>query len=125
MKIRLQNGLPYVSAVLVHREQQLVLANVLIDTGSAGTIMSTDKLLPLGLKYAADDPVHRIRGIGGVEFVFVKQIEALSSGELLVRDFEIEIGTLDYGVEMDGIIGMDFLTRVGAILDLARLEVHP
>ena len=31
---------------------------------------------------------------------------------------------MDYGFEIDGIIGMDFLTQVGAVIDLARLEVR-
>lgn len=31
---------------------------------------------------------------------------------------------MDYGFEMDGIVGMDFLMEVGAIIDLARLETY-
>ena len=44
-------------------------------------------------------------------------------GNLEVEDFEIEIGLMDYGFEIDGILGMDFLIEVGAILNLERLEV--
>jgi len=32
------NGLPYVMACITYRGQQLTLENVLLDTGSAGTI---------------------------------------------------------------------------------------
>ncbi len=31
---------------------------------------------------------------------------------------------MDYGFEMDGIVGMDFLMQVGAIIDLSKLEVY-
>ncbi len=31
---------------------------------------------------------------------------------------------MDYGVELDGILGMDFLASVGAVIDLARMEVR-
>lgn len=37
---------------------------------------------------------------------------------------EVEIGAMDYGIEMDGIIGMSFFRRVGAIIDLAKMELH-
>jgi len=30
---------------------------------------------------------------------------------------------MDYGFSIDGIIGLDFLLQVGAVIDLAKLEV--
>ena len=68
--------------------------------------------------------MQRIRGIGGAEFVFVKRIDRLSVGELQVSDFEIEVGAMDYGFAIDGILGTDFLLQVGAVIDLSRLEIH-
>ena len=124
MTIRIQDGLPYVTAMLQYRGQQLQLSNVLLDTGSAGTVFAADTVLALGLHYEANDPVHRIRGVGGAEFVFSKQVDQLSLGELHVRDFAIEVGAMDYGLTIDGIVGMDFLLQVGAVIDLSRLEVR-
>ena len=95
-----------------------------MDTGSAGTIFSIDKLLDIGLEYAADDAVHRIHGVGGTEFVFSKTVERLAVGNIYVDDFDIEVGAMNYGFVMDGIIGVDFLLRVGAIVDLAAMEVR-
>lgn len=124
MKIQLRGGLPYVTMSLTYRDQELILDNVLLDTGSVGTIFSTDKVLLIGLRYEADDIIHRIRGVGGAEFIFTKKVDLLSVGELEVNDFEIEVGGMNYGFEIDGIIGMDFLTQVGAVIDLARLEIY-
>lgn len=123
MNIRLQDELPFVAITLTYRGQSIKFENVLLDTGSAGTIFSTDKLAPIGLWYETDDMVHRIRGVGGAEFVFSKQIDHLAVGTLHVNDFEIEVGAMDYGFEVDGILGMDFLTRVGAKIDLAALSI--
>jgi hypothetical protein len=123
MKIRLQEGLPYSRVSIVHAGQQLHLEHVLLDTGSAGAIFSVDKILAIGLQYEANDVVHRIRGVGGSEFVFTKKVDQLLSGELQVDEFEIEVGAMEYGFELDGIIGMDFLTQVNAIIDLAQLEI--
>lgn len=124
MKIHVKGGLPYISATLFHRGQQITLRNVLLDTGSAGTIFSTDKINEIGLTYEPDDLVHRIRGVGGSEFVFSKKVDRLSIGDLGVDFFEIEVGAMNYGFEIEGIIGLDFLMRVGAVLDLSTMEIH-
>src|SRR3989304_6259196 len=124
MKIRLQDELPFVAIVLTYRGQQIEFENVLLDTGSAGTIFSTDKLSPVGLWYEAEDMVHRVRGVGGAEFVFSKHVDHLSIGTLGVNDFEIEVGAMDYGFQIEGILGMDFLTKVGAKIDLANLLIE-
>ncbi len=41
-----------------------------------------------------------------------------------MADFQVEIGAMDYGFEMDGIIGLDFLLRAKMKIDLDRLEVY-
>ena len=95
MNIQVREGLPYVTVTLLHGGQQLDLANVLLDTGSAGTLFAADQVLAIGLQYEAADPVQRIRGIGGAKFVFVKRIDRLSVGELQVSDFASEVGAMD------------------------------
>lgn len=125
MKIHLRNGLPIVTASLLYHGRILAFRNVLLDTGSVGSIFSTDKVLTFGLMYEPDDRIHRIRGVGGSEFVFTKRVDNLAVGKLKVNDFHIEVGAMDYGFDLDGIIGMDFLTKVGAIIDLAKLEMYP
>lgn len=77
------------------------------------------------MTYEPNDFVHRIRGVGGSEFVFTKQVAELKVGKLKVKGFEIEIGAMNYGFEMDGILGVDFLVTVGALIDLDRMELRP
>lgn len=124
MRIRIKDGLPYISATLIHHSQRVTLKNVLLDTGSAGSIFSTDKVAGIGLTYEPEDLVHRIRGVGGSEFVFTKRVDKLKVGELRVKGFEIEIGAMNYGFDMDGIIGVNFLTKVDALIDLGRKELR-
>lgn len=124
MRIRIKNGLPYISATLIHQSRLVTLKNVLLDTGSAGSIFSTDRVAGIGLTYEPDDIVHRIRGVGGSEFVFTKHVDVLKAGDLKIEGFEIEIGAMNYGFDMDGIIGLDFLTKVGALIDLNRRELR-
>ena len=123
MKIFLIEGLPFVSAVVGFQGRSLTLNNVLLDTGSAGSIFSADRLSEIDLSYAPEDELLRIRGVGGVEFVFTKLVDHLAIGELRVDDFKIEVGAMDYGFLIDAIIGVDFLIEVGAVIDLGRMEV--
>lgn len=70
------------------------------------------------------DPIRQIRGIGGTEFVFSKQVEQLVAGELAVNDFDIEVGAMKYGFALDGIIGLDFLLKTKAVINLAHMEIY-
>lgn len=123
MKIRVREGLPFVTVTLVYRGKKLDIKEVLIDTGSAGSVFSADKVASIGLIAEPYDPIRQIRGVGGFEFVFGRRIDSLVMGDLEVKDFEVEIGIMDYGFEIEGIIGMDFLIQGGVIIDIAQLEV--
>ncbi|HNT76176.1 MAG TPA: retropepsin-like aspartic protease [Anaerolineae bacterium] len=123
MEIKLRGGLPYISARIVYHGQTIELDDVLLDTGSAGTIFATDKLAAIGLCLELHDTIHRIRGVGGSEFAFTKHVDQLSIGNFQVQNFEVEVGAMAYGLPLDGIVGMDFLLQVGACIDLRRLEI--
>jgi hypothetical protein len=125
LKIAVRDGLPYVAVSLTYRGQTLVLDTVIVDTGSAGTIFSTNRTASISLLPEPQDAIRRVWGVGGAEFVFAKRVDSLVAGDLRVNDFEVEIGAMGYGFEVEGILGMDFLTQTGALIDLACLEVRP
>ena len=124
MKLNLKRGLLFIPVTLIHSDRQVNLENVILDTGSAGTVFSIDKTAEAEIVPEPDDPVREIRGIGGTEFVVIKTVDAISIGSLQVDDFDIEIGAMDYGEEIDGIIGLDFLLKAKAKIDLELLELH-
>ncbi len=70
-----------------------------------------------------EDLLFTIRGVGGTEVVFARKIDRLRLGEQNVSDFDVEIGGMDYGFEINGILGMDFLRRAGAIINLRELRI--
>jgi len=123
VKIRVEGGLLYVSAELVYRSQKLTLSEVILDTGSAGTLFSADEAVKLGIVPEPNDPLRRVRGVGGSEFVFSKRLDFLSLGELEQSDFQVQIGAMDYGFPIQGLIGLDFLMQAGAVIDLENLEI--
>jgi hypothetical protein len=124
MKIRIERGLAYVETRLVFRGQDILIANVILDTGSASTLFSADRLLEVGVAPDPLDALRRIRGVGGTEYVFTKQMDRLIVGDLAIDHLEIEVGAMDYGFPADGILGLDFLIRTGALVDLRNLELR-
>lgn len=124
MKLQLNFGLPFVTVHLISGGKQIEISHVLVDTGSGRTIFATDQVAKIGLILEPADDIRRVRGVGGSEFVFSKQVDALRLGDIEVNDFEIEVGGMDYGFLIGGIIGMDFLSRIGAIIDLDQLLIY-
>ena len=124
MEIRVLDGLPFVTVSLDYRGQHITLDKVLLDTGSMGTIFSADKMDTIDLLPEPDDIIRQIRGVGGSEFVFLKRLDRLRVGELQKSDFQIEVGAMKYGFEIDGIVGLDFLMETQAIIDFSQLEIY-
>lgn len=55
--------------------------------------------------------------------VFTRRVDSLQAGECSLPDFEIEVGGMDYGFEINGIPGMDFLLQAGAIINLRDMKI--
>ena len=99
------------------------IAQVLVDTGSATTLLAADIVTTIGIVPLPQDVLHTLRGVGGTEVVFTRRLDALQIDERRLTNFEIEVGGMDYGFEMHGILGMDFLTRAGAIINLREMTI--
>ena len=124
MKIRLIAGMPFISAAIETKEQRLEFERVLIDTGSGACVFRTDDFEKIGIRHELEDKLNKMRGIGGYEYVIEKSVEKLEVGELSASPFTIQLGALDYGMQIDGIIGMDFLLKTGAKIDFEKLEIN-
>ncbi|TFE19735.1 retropepsin-like aspartic protease [Cohnella luojiensis] len=124
MNLELINGLPFISVKVTFRDQEITLNNVLIDTGSAGTIFKAELLRSIGVYPEANDYTCAIRGIGGSEVVFFKTINTIEIEEIQLNHFEIEVGEMNYGFPINGILGFDFMQQAGIIIDTKNLEIH-
>ena len=116
--IKISNNLPFIKVLLNHKGRNMTLNNVLIDTGSANSIFKEEKVKEIGVKPEANDKLGTIRGVGGTEFVYIKNIDYISIGEVTVENFKVDIGEMDYGINLDGIIGVDFLMETKMIINL-------
>ncbi|MBI3762536.1 MAG: retropepsin-like domain-containing protein [Chloroflexi bacterium] len=124
MRLNLQDDLPFVTVTITFRGVTLEIDGVLVDTGSASSVFQADRLAPLGVAPEPEDTLHAIGGIGGSEVVFTRNVERLQVETRGLENFEIEVGGMDYGFAIYGILGMDFLTRTGAVINLRDLTLE-
>ena len=123
LKLQLKYGLPFCSIKLIYKGKEIILDDVLLDTGSGGTVFKMDKVEEIGITIEEDDIIETISGVGGSEFVYKKYVDSISMGDLNLENFKIEVGVMEYGFEINGIVGIDFLRSVGAIIDLDEMLV--
>ena len=121
--INIKDNLPFVQLKIIHSDKKLLLDNVLIDTGSAKSILKEKLVEIIDIKPEPEDILGSVRGVGGVEYVYIKQVDLLELNGICVKNFEVDIGEMDYGFEIDGIIGMDFLIETNSIIDLNNLII--
>lgn len=124
INLRVEKGLLFCSIMVNNGGTKLKMENVLVDTGSAGTIFKTEILEEIGIRQEPNDPLEVIRGVGGSEFVFIKIIKEIEIDGMKVNNFQVEVGAMDYGIDMDGIIGLDLLMKLGVKIDLKALLIY-
>ena len=55
--------------------------------------------------------------------MFSRRVDRFAIGGHGLDNFEIEIGEMDYGFQLGGILGMDFLRAARARIDLDQLTI--
>jgi predicted aspartyl protease len=123
-KLFIEDGLLLTDMEVIFRDRSIRLKRVLVDTGSGSTIIKTDLAESIGLVAEENDMIYRISGVGGSEFVFSKTIDSIKFGEEETSNFTLEIGAMDYGFGLDGIIGLDLLQKMRAIINLNKLQIE-
>jgi predicted aspartyl protease len=123
MRLELRGELPFVTVTIGHGGTTVEVPDVLVDTGSASTLLNAEVAASLGIVPEPHDRLRTLCGIGGREVVFVRCVDQLVVGGRAVDGFEVEIGGLDYGFALNGILGMDLLTAMGAVINLRDLTL--
>lgn len=96
----------------------LHLNNVLIDTGSATTLINSDYIFLDG-----SEKFINIYGVGGYEAVLNKHFDQIIISETQLNDVELSVGELDYGIDIDMLIGLDLLKKLNANINIKDMEL--
>ena len=124
MRLTFRHDLAFVTATVTYRGVSIEIAGLLVDTGAASTIINADLAADAGVYVSPSDTLRRLRGVGGHEHVFTRSVDRLAIGEHGVDGFEVEVGEMDYGFEIGGILGMDFLRAAHAVIDLGQGTIN-
>ncbi len=123
MQLILKNNHIFTTVTVAYKGMVTNISNILVDTGSTTTILSVDTVASIQIEPALEDVFHTIRGVGGTETVFMRTVDYLQVGKCSLQDFQVEIGGMDYGFNINGILGMDFLINAKAIINLPEMKI--
>jgi len=74
-------------------------------------------------KHSAEDDLIVSYGIGGKEHAFSKEIDEIKVGNFSVQEYKLDFTTFQYE-DINGLLGLDILTRGGFTIDLKNLELY-
>lgn len=119
IKLRYYKNLLFCSLDLIIGNQPLHLKNVLIDTGSATTVINADYVLLDGTEI-----VNQVRGVGGFEQILTKNYSTLNINGYLLNNTCMSIGDMDYGIDMDLLLGLDMLKALNADISIKNMSLE-
>ncbi|MDQ2088124.1 aspartyl protease family protein [Herbivorax sp. ANBcel31] len=123
MKIEYRQGLIFTEMKLRFKGKSKIIENVVIDTGAAETIISPDVVDEIGIFAEINDTVNSFYGVGGsLHNFFSKNVDSIEMEELELKDLKLDFGIIDPRGEINGLIGLDILIKIGAIIDLKNLN---
>ncbi|MCF8012148.1 MAG: retropepsin-like domain-containing protein [Clostridiales bacterium] len=91
---------------------------------AAQSILSLDAVEELGITVDSDDIIVICYGIGGKQYAVSKRVNGISFGPFKLGDRTIDLGPVDLDGKINGLLGMDMLMEVGAVIELKNLLLY-
>jgi predicted aspartyl protease len=92
MQIEYAHNLLQTSMTICYKGHFLIIDNLVIDTGAAHSLLSSDIVSEIGIAFENGDKLVRSFGIGGEEFSFQKRVDRVQLGNLVLNDISIDFG---------------------------------
>lgn len=124
MVIDCRDGLLFTNLLLTFQGRTGVIMNVVIDTGATHSILSPDSVRELGLEFEDDDQIVTSVGVGGKQYAFVKMVDNIEFGPFKVNKCNIDFSVIDTAGRINGLLEMDLLSRVGAVIDIKNMLLY-
>jgi predicted aspartyl protease len=124
MDIVFHHELLHTSLEITFKGRSKVINDIIIDTGAARSIISSDLVDDLGIISQVGDKLITMFGIGGVQYAYRKKVESIKFGDFTVEGYELDFGLIDDEGKINGLLGLDLLMKMGAVLDLKKLVIY-
>ena len=98
-------------------------SKLLLDTGSAYTILAKEVLYSIGYNLGAAERFQRIITGSGYEIVPAVSVNTFNCLGQNLKYFNILAHTLPAGVYVDGLLGMDFFSRFNIEIKISSGEI--
>ncbi|WP_010247942.1 retropepsin-like aspartic protease [Acetivibrio cellulolyticus] len=95
-----------------------VLKNVVIDTGAAQSIINSLAVEDIGISPEYVGEISTTYGIGGELVFFTKVVDNFIIADTEFKSLEMDFGEIDSKGELTGLIGMDLLEKLRAVIDV-------
>lgn len=125
MKINYRNGLLFTSVEITYKGKSKIIDNIVIDTGAAESIISPDIVEDIEIYPQEDDEIVTFIGVGGSEHhSFEKKIDTVRIGSFALENVDLDFGIIDPKGRINGLLGLDILIEISAIIDLKEFKIH-
>lgn len=126
MKFKMIKGLPVASVALSFQSNNMLLDNVLIDTGCAITIFDTDEVEPIGLTiHPTSGKAVYMYGVGGrSEVCFQQKLHSIIIGGVPLDNFTVQLGLTKIPFGFNALIGSDFFSAAKLQIDFRNCTIH-
>lgn len=127
MKIELNpDGIILCSLKLIHHAREVIVHNLVLDTGASETIIYRHAVKDLDIHLEDNDEFVFMRGIGGRETAFRKKVKSVEFGNFVAADFPIDFGDVSEEEQSDfsGLLGLDILSAGRFVIDLDDMELY-
>lgn len=126
MQMKIVDNLLQASMTVYFKDHSLTIGNLVVDTGAAHSLLSSDIVSEIGIKFENGDRLVRSFGIGGDEYSFRKQVDQIQLGDLILNDISLDFGVFHEDISsINGLIGLDILKSGNMMIDLHRMEMYP
>ena len=124
MEVKYEGGLLFTSLHLSFRGNSKVIESIVIDTGAAESIISPDVVEDIGIFAEQEDSINSFYAAGGsLHNYFTKKVQEVTLGRVGLNDVPMDFGVIDPKGNINGLLGLDLLMKIGAIIDLKSLTI--
>jgi len=125
MQIEYIDDLLQASMTISYKGRSFTINNLVVDTGAVHSLLSSDIVSELGIKFENGDKLVRSFGIGGDEYSFRKRVDQIELGDLVMKDFNLDFGVFHEDINyISGLVGLDILKSGNMIIDLHQMQMY-